>query len=240
MHSWPAPPGPGSVAPIASAAVPRPKPAKPSKTTSGIVALHRIVAEATRERAAAPEVIEDDIIEIVPAPPPVSSRRPSPVAVVRQMIGELEIRATVSQAAGVCAAVLRGTLRARAVVIHAYDPRSGDLRVIGADETGALVGTSHSADDDIVASTVLANGKPTTLRFDGELPRFAPARLRQIGADRSLLAVPVMASSGCVGIVEVIDVDDALQNLAVEACQRAADALVRYRAPHKHPTSLQK
>jgi hypothetical protein len=185
-----------------------------TQKTSGMLAFQRVVANATRERAQSPEVTEladDDVLDVVALPPPprVSS---SPLA----------------QAARICAAVLAGALRARAVIIHAYDSRSGTLRVIAADGVGApqLLGTTYDADDDFVASTVLTNGNPMTLRFDGELPRSAPRRLHQIGAARSIHAVPVSTPRGVVAILEVVDADESLQQTTLDACRRAGDVLV--------------
>jgi hypothetical protein len=149
------------------------------------------------------------------------------------MLAELNARTTLSQTAGVCAALLAGMLRARAVLIHAYDPCTDELRVIGADgvDTHDLLGARHSVEDDFVASTVVANRSPMTLRLEGELPLFAPARLREVGATQSFLALPVSTSSGCIAIIEVID-GEALGDAALEACRSAASALVRCHAAY--------
>lgn len=238
LHAWPPPPAPGSVTPTDDVRVHLPTitsaPAPLSTKRVKVQAPRPGGPAPTRPPAAALHLIVDDFVEPVDAPARVHGRRPHPVHVVRQMVGELDTRATLSQGAAVCAAVLSGMLRARAVVIHAYDPSTSELRVIGAEGVGAgdLLGATHDVDDDLVAWTVLANGNPMTLLLDGELPRFAPARLRRVGAARSLLAVPVVASSGCVAIVEMIDVDEDLRDLALEACCSAADALLRCHAAH--------
>lgn len=237
IPSWPPPPAPGSIVPeepvAAPVTCPPPASAKVPKTAA-MLALQRVVEAAKRERSKTLEVIiDDDVLEEEPivaaAPPPLPTQRPEPARVVREMVRELEPRATASQAAGVCAAVLAGTLRARAVVIHAHDPRTGAVRIIGADGVGTqdLVGSTYAADDDFVASTVLANEHVMRLRFDEGLPRSAPSRLREVGASRSLLAVPVVALHACVAIIEVIDADASLESLALDACHRAAEALVR-------------
>lgn len=141
-------------------------------------------------------------------------------------------RAELWQAARVGAALLGGMLGARAVVIHAYDRASGMLRIIGADGLGSdLLGESCRADDDLVGSTILGNERVLKLRFEDGVPRSAPERLRQMGAERSLLAVPVVDLSGCVAIIEVVDADEALVGHVAGACERAAKALARCIGP---------
>src|SRR5260221_5100219 len=58
-----------------------------------------------------------------------------------------------------------------------YEVVVGRLGVYG---PGAhdFLGNAESTDDDFVAATVLSNGHPLIMRFDGTLPRIAP---RQIG-----------------------------------------------------------
>ena len=57
-----------------------------------------------------------------------------------------------------CADVMARTLDARGVIIHHYDPRMRELRIIGADgpNTEELLGSVANADDDFVAINVLA------------------------------------------------------------------------------------
>ena len=190
---------------------------------------------------------------VVPAPPsiaPVPQERPSGVRprfsseVLELTDGDiLEEKASPAlpstgrnelwQAASIGAALLGGVLGARAVVVHVYDRASGMLRIIGADGLGIdLLGESCRADDDLVGSTILGNERLLRLRFEDGVPRSAPERLREMGAKRSLLAVPVVdAAAGCVAIIEVVDADEALDGHAAEACERAAKALARCIGP---------
>lgn len=138
--------------------------------------------------------------------------------------------AVLTQAAKIGAAMLGAMLRARAVVVHSYDPASGMLHILAADGMGSnLLGTSCRADDDLVGSTILGNERSLKLRFDDGVPRSAPERLHRMHAKRSLLAVPVVVATGCVAIIEVVDADEALD--AAEACERAVTALARCIGP---------
>lgn len=211
MHSWPPPPPPGSIVPPNFVATESVVPAPPSAAP---VPPERPSGVRPRFNSEVLELTDGDILEAKAPPAPPSSRR-----------NELW------QAASVGAALLGGVLRARAVVVHAYDSASGMLRIIGADGLGIeLLGASCRADDDLVGSTILGNERLLKLRFEDGVPRSAPERLREMGAKRSLLAVPVVdAAAGCVAIIEVVDADETLD--AAGACARAASALARCIGP---------
>jgi hypothetical protein len=129
--------------------------------------------------------------------------------VVKERIGELEYFATPWQAAGVCAQALMKALGARAVIIHTHDAPRAEIRVVAATgpKSDALLGASALVEDDFVGSTVIANRKPMTMFIDGELPRFAPDRLRAVGAEKSLVTAPAIANDDVVAMIEVVDAE---------------------------------
>jgi hypothetical protein len=128
--------------------------------------------------------------------------------------------------ASIAAASLGAGFDARAVLIHVRDPETAELRVIGAWGEGAsvLLGAVGSSDDDFVASTVVANGR-LTMDLTGGLPRVAPLRIEVLGAARSLIAVSIVASGRCVGLIEVVDVDESLTDRLAKACAAVAESL---------------
>lgn len=162
------------------------------------------------------------------APPPPASRARDPIDVLDETIGELEYFGTAAQAATICATALAKTLGARAVVIHQHDDKARQLRSIAVDgpKSRPLLGSATRVDDDLLASIVVATGKPTALSFDGTLPRIAPQRLRTAGAARSVVATPAMWAGSCVAVIEVIDATEAPgSKLLAEACNLVATNL---------------
>jgi hypothetical protein len=210
IHSWPPPPAPGSVAPSEPELGPIMTCPPPASTPSTEVV-------KTSGILALHKVVTDAARE--PASP--TPMRPS-----------------LSQTAGICASMLGATLRAEAVIIHVHDPRSGQLRVIGADGAGALdlLGAIHYADDDVLASALVTTGEPL-MQIGGEPLRRAPPRLRRFAGAPSYLAVPIMTSRGCIAIVEVIGFDDTLRPVALDTCQRAGETLLRCRQQQMRPRS---
>jgi hypothetical protein len=210
--------------PKAKADVPTPAPRRviprPTVKPSAAMATHCLPSALAGENPPALELSEDDLEEADAAarsvPPPCSTRRAlQAIDRLREDIGDLELLGTTWQAAGVCAAALAKAVSARAVFVHSHDIARSEIRVIGAHGPGAqdFLGSAADVDDDFVAATLIANGRPLTLTFDGSLPRLAPERLRQVGAERALVAIPVMspggASASCLAILEVVDGDEA-------------------------------
>jgi hypothetical protein len=116
---------------------------------------------------------------------------------------------------------------ARAVIVHAHDPGTHELRVVGVwgENVATLLGEAEVSDDDFVASTVIGNGHPMTMLLGGGLPRVAPRRLAVVGAERSLFALPILSEGVCVGLIEVVDVDPSLTARVAKACAAVAESL---------------
>ena len=133
-------------------------------------------------------------------------------------------------AARLCATALGKALGARTVIVHAHDLATHELRAIGVHGEGEfdLLGSSDGSDDDLVASAVICNEKPVTMRFDGELPRLAPRRLGIIGAPRVVVAVPAMAWGRCVAVIEIIDADERLASRVADSAAYVAERLAEF------------
>lgn len=157
---------------------------------------------------------------------------PDPTDVLFDGMYELNFVGSSWEAASLCASSLARALRARAVVIHAHDLARRELRAIGAHGDGDIdiLGLSEPSEDDLVGAAVLCNQKSVTMRFDGELPRVAPRRLRAVGAPRTVVAVPAMTWGRCVAIVEVIDADERLDGRVADAASYVADRLAAFLA----------
>lgn len=192
-----------------------------------------------------PSVVTSTVAASVAPPPPPASfatpivsaadpSRPSslldPTDVLFDSIYDMQFAETPWQAADVCAAALASALRAKAVVIHTHDLVRREIRTIAAQGFGAsdLLGSFADSEEDFVASAVLSNGKPLTMRFEGELPRLAPERLSICGAKRSLVAVPALSWKRCVAVIEVIDADDRLVGRVPDAAAYVADHLAAF------------
>ncbi len=134
-----------------------------------------------------------------------------------------------SEAAEVCASTLGKALRARSIILHTHDLRTRELRAIAAHGEGDfdIVGLAELSDDDLVASAVICNQRAMTMRFDGELPRLAPKRLRLVGPLRTLVAVPAMSWGRCLAMIEVIDADERFAPRVVDAASYVAEEFVR-------------
>lgn len=170
-------------------------------------------------------------------PPPESrvqvKREPSavePMDVLFDGIYEMNFVDTAVEAADVCAMALAKALRARAVVIHAHDLVRRELRAIGAHgvSPSEILFTTASSDDDLVASAVICNSAPVTMRFDGELPRLAPKRLGLVGAVRTLVAVPALSWGRCVAVIEVIDADERVASRVADSAAYVAERLAEF------------
>lgn len=172
-------------------------------------------------------------------PPPESrvvvrpAREPSaldPMDVLFDGIYELNFLDTAVEAADVCASALAKALRARAVVIHAHDLARRELRAIGAHgvSPSEILFTTEPSDDDLVASAVICNGAPVTMRFDGELPRLAPKRLGMVGAPRTLVAVPALSWGRCVAVIEIIDADERVAARVADSAAYVAERLAEF------------
>jgi hypothetical protein len=213
-----------------------------------------------RDRLPTLEVADEDVVVEEPfvrprptPPPPLPARRmlppqlvvvppskPAPRAKLESALDptdvlfdcmyELNFIDSTWQAGSVCAGVLGRALGARAVVIHAHDLQSHELRTIGThgDADVELLGAAVSSDDDLIASAVICNEKAVTMRFDGELPRHAPHRLGVVGAPRTLVAVPGMAWGRCVAIIEVIDADERLASRVADSTAYVAERLAQF------------
>ncbi|MEA2749483.1 MAG: hypothetical protein QOI41_3626 [Myxococcales bacterium] len=135
------------------------------------------------------------------------------------------------QAARLCASALGRALGARSVIVHAHDLVTRELRAIGVHGDGEfdVLGSSDPSEDDLVASAVICNEKPVTMRFDGELPRLAPRRLGMIGgAPRTLVAVPAMAWGRCVAVIEIIDADERFAGRVADSAAYVAERLAAF------------
>ena len=134
------------------------------------------------------------------------------------------------QAARLCASALGRALGARTVIVHAHDLVTHELRAIGVHGEGEfdVLGSTDVSEDDLVASAVICNQKPVTMRFDGELPRLAPRRLGMIGAPRTLVAVPAMAWGRCVAVIEIIDADDRFAGRVADSAAYVAERLAAF------------
>lgn len=181
------------------------------------------------------ELVPASRVEVKAAPQPerVKPRLESaldPTEVLFEGMYELELVESSWQAASVCAAALARALGARAVIVHSHDLTRRELRAIGVhgEGTADLLGSSDLSDDDLVASAVICNEKPVTMRFDGELPRLAPRRLAILGAPRTLVAVPAMAWGRCVAMIEIIDADARFAGRVADAALYVAERLAAY------------
>lgn len=156
--------------------------------------------------------------------------QPDPLDVLFDGLYEMEFADTPWQAADVCAVTLARAVGARAVVVHAHDLVRRELRAIGVfgPKSHDVLGTIEPSEDDFVASTAICNQKPLTMRFDGELPRLAPERLGILGAQRSLVAVPVLAWGRCVALLEIVDADEAVVERVGDAAAYVAERLAEF------------
>lgn len=198
-------------------AAPRPKartliswPAPPSPGSA--------VPPPVRERLATLDLADDDILEARDA-----------LDGLREAVGDLELLGGAWQAAAFCASALARTLGASAVLVHLHDRGRGELRTIAVETKtiNNLLGEVSTVDDDVVALSVTANRKPMVLRFDGKLPRMVPARLRKLGASRSLHAAPVLGKDRCLAVIEIVDASGPLAARTAEASAYAAERLAR-------------
>lgn len=167
-----------------------------------------------------------------PAAVPKISSAPDPTDILFDAVYELNFASSAWEAAGMCAETLARALNARTVVIHAHDLERRELKAIGASGDGdfEIMGTSESAEDDLVASAVICNQKSVTMKFDGDLPRMAPSRLHSVGAPRSVVAVPAMAWGRCLAIIEVIDADERYDERVADSAAYVAQRLAEFLA----------
>jgi hypothetical protein len=168
------------------------------------------------------ELPESDLLEASASPVP------DPIARIREDVGDLELFGTAWQAAAFSASVLSKSLGARAVIIHAVDASTLELRIIAVKggNTNDLLGETAVVDDDFVGSTVASNGRPLTMAFDRELPRVLPSRFATVGAKSSLFAAPLIVSGRCVGLIEVVDVAASAAAIVTDACALVAERLL--------------
>jgi hypothetical protein len=180
-------------------------------------ALGSLSGDALAEAMEDDEVVLDLARRRGASDPPASEIRP------RAAAANAEARAEIA------AASLAATLDARAVVIHTHDPKTKELRVVGAwgENASGLLGETGSSDDDFVASTVITNREPLTMPLTAGLPRVAPRRLGVLGAARSLVAVPILSGGRCVGVIELIDVEAVLFARVVKACAAVGESVLR-------------
>jgi len=191
-----------------------------------------------RDRVPAP--LESGIVSAIagqeipefPRPPraPEIGSAPDPTDILFDAVYELNFASSAWEAAGMCAETLARALGARTVVIHAHDLETHQLKAIGAsgDADIDIMGMSESSDDDLVASAVIVNQKPLTMRFDGELPRIAPHRLHLVGAPRTIVAVPAIAWGRCLAIIEIIDADERYDGRVADSAAYVAERLAEF------------
>lgn len=238
-----------AVPPIAPLSAPRIDPLPMPHSLTLIAPVSTIVSASVppRPRSAAPAALRE-ITERIPAL--IAAQRPTsgvkrarsapaiarlesmldPAEILFDGMYDLELVDSAGEAANVCASLLARALGARAVVVHGHDLALRELRVIGVhgERSAGLLGMSGLSDDDLVASAVICNGKPVTMRFDGELPRLAPHRLEVLGAPRILVAVPAMAWGRCVAIIEIIDADERFAGRVADSASYVAERLAAY------------
>jgi hypothetical protein len=231
LVSWPAPPSayPNKPPPRTTTTVPPPSGVHPRfarrEVQVEVDVEVDVEADVVEIADADIEDIEDDtdddaddvVIELVhprSGPPPLPTLR-------LEGIAELEKESSSWRAAGIAASSLAKALRARTVLVHALDVQREELRTIGVDGPRAptLLGCVATLDEDLIASTVVANGRAMTLRVEDGLPRFVPERLSIASATRSVVAVPIMCGPRCLGMIEVVDADEQLFTRVEEACK---------------------
>ncbi|MBS2014892.1 MAG: hypothetical protein JST00_18525 [Deltaproteobacteria bacterium] len=183
--------------------------------------------------AAVPVIEPPKEIEAPPESRVQVKREPSvldPMDVLFDGIYELNFVDSTAEAADVCASALAKALRARAVVIHSHDLVRRELRAIGAHgvSPSEVLFTTEASEDDLVASAVICNQAPVTMRFDGELPKLAPKRLTLVGAPRTLVAVPALSWGRCIAIIEVIDADERVAERAADSAAYVAERLAEF------------
>jgi hypothetical protein len=147
-----------------------------------------------------------------------------------QTITEMESARTAWQVAKACAVSIGRVLRASAVIVHQHDERTRELRIIGIQGAGAddLLGSIARAEEDFVATMVISSGQPMMVRLDGQSPRTLAKRFGVLGASRSIMAVPIIGPHGCVGLIEVVDVDDRRTKSTTDVCELVAEPLLRF------------
>jgi hypothetical protein len=199
------------------------KQARPSVPPSSKKPISQIVARPVRASSVPPPAIRIAAL----AAPKITLLERDALERVKEGVGELEYFATPWQAAGVCAQALEKALGARAVIIHSYDARTTELRVVAAQgpKADVLLGASALVEDDFVGATVVANQKPMSMSIDGDLPRIAPERLRAMGAAKSLLAAPAVSKNDVVAMIEVVDATEANPAVVEKAIAHVATQL---------------
>jgi hypothetical protein len=136
------------------------------------------------------------------------------------------------EAAEMCAETLARALGARAVLIHAHDLLSRELRAIGAHGAGDILGSAAPSEDDMVAAAVLCNQRSVTMTFDGELPKLAPQRLHAVGAPRTIVATPAISWGRCIAIIEVIDADERYAAQVADSAAYVANHFAQFLSQH--------
>jgi hypothetical protein len=113
------------------------------------------------------------------------------------------------------------------VVVHLYDARCGAICTIGAagGEAKEQLGVETIVEGDFLAAALLRDGRTMTICFDGDgLPSFAPRRLTEMGAKRSVVAVPARRTDDVVAMIEIVDADQHL-GVVAETVERVATEL---------------
>lgn len=214
----------------------RSAPPPPPKTRSTVVP--KMVAAATvvpkivpmpLPKIEAPEAPPESSVQVAQIRPRLESVVDPSEALFDRMY-ELNYADSPWAAARLCATALGKALGARTVIVHAHDLATHELRAIGVHGEGEfdLLGSSDASDDDLVASAVICNEKPVTMRFDGELSRLAPRRLGLIGAPRVVVAVPAMVWGRCVAVIEIIDADERLASRVAGSAAYVAERLAEF------------
>jgi hypothetical protein len=161
--------------------------------------------------------------------PPPSSSLLDPIPVVLVKMGDLANASSLEHAANVGASALAKALRARAVLVHLHDVKSGETRVLGTDAATAKDSFNVKeipSGDEITASTI-TSARPLSLRFEGE-PNALPRRLALLGTERAYHCIPVTIDRGRVAIVEVVDADPRFGSRVIDASELVADRLVPF------------
>lgn len=160
------------------------------------------------------DVEDDPILVIETVPPP-----PSMTTDIERISASM--RAATSGGRGGIAAIAAHEIcraaRARGVLVQLYDERTDTICTIGAagGEAKEQLGVDASAKTDFLAAHLRREGRSMTLCFEGDvLPSFAPRRLAEMGAQRSVVAVPARHGGTFVGMIEVVDAAEHLGSVA--------------------------
>jgi hypothetical protein len=153
----------------------------------------------------------------------------APIRALIETIREVEGARTAWQAARAAAVAITNALRARAVIIHQHDLRTGELRIIGVDgpDGEELLGTSAPAGEDVVVRAAVSTRKPMVVRLDPKTPCPLPHRIAVVGVTRTVIAVPAVGARGCAAVIEIVDAEARREANLMDVCALVIEPLLR-------------